>query len=381
MQSTIDHGTGFFDTAAAPSTRADHPLVPEVSFIAFLPRLLVIVAVLTMVVSGALPQLEMAFTGGALLFAPRQVTFLILALASTLLLKGRFQRSSLLSLTVALASYVVIESLYLHMVKDISYRGIRTSLDIFAFILVIGAASTVPLQIKSRQVLAFMVAITCACLVVSAAQYLTNSPVVRTQSNDSDFHVQSYQFLEQTRAFSLFTNGLEAGFFYSLMGGIATSLFLRWGTKRIGLLLMAGCAFGCYATYTRLAIAGFVVTVFSVFILSRKGLAKFRRLLPVFTLVCALLLIAEGLHTAGGAGRTDLASASSLDQRIVAWGVFANKFIFGSRTDILFGIGQAGYSPYTVPNRLENAAPIPIDNAYLLTLLSSGVCRLASARR
>ena len=373
MQSPADNRLGIFDTVAPSSTRPEQSYVSEASFIAFLPKLLVIVSALTLMVNGALPQLEMAFTGGGLPFAPRQLSFLVMALVAMLLMKGRFQSSPLLPITVALASYFVMEALYLHLGKDISYRGIRAALDLFVFLALVGAASAVPLQIKSSQVLACLSAITCACLAVSVAQYATNSPVVRTQSNDGDFHVQSYQFLDQTRAFSLFSNGLEAGFFYCLMGGIATSMLLRWGTKRMGLLLFVASAFGCYATLTRLAMVGFFVTVLSTFVLSRKSLIKIRKLLPAFGLVCAMLLIGEGLHTAGGAGRTDLASVSSLDTRVVAWGVFANKFISGSRADMLFGTGQAGYSPYNVPNRLENAAPIPIDNAFLLTLLSAGV--------
>jgi hypothetical protein len=335
---------------------------------------MIIFSVLTLVVNGALPQLEMAMTGGALLFMPRQLSVLIVALGFMLLLKGRFQSSSLLPLTMVLACYFLIEALYLHFGKDLSYPAIRTSLEAFIFLALVGAASAVPLQIKSRHILAFLVVITFLCLIVSVAQFVTNTPVVRTESNDSDFHVQSYQFLDQTRGFSLFTNGLEAGFFYALMGGIATSLCLRRRTRRLGLLLFPLCAFGCYVTYTRLAMVGFVVTVFSVFVISNKGLARVRNLLPVFTLLCALLLIFEGLHTSAGAARTDLANVSSLDQRMMAWALYGGKFLAGSRTDILFGIGQGPYTPYTAPNRLENSAPIPIDNAYLLALLSCGVC-------
>jgi len=346
----------------------------EASLLTLMPKLLVIFSVLTLVVNGALPQLEMAFTGGSLMFVPRQLSFLIVGLGAMLLLKARFQASPLLPITLALSSYFIVEALYLHMAKDISYGGIRTSLEAFIFLALVGVASTVPLQIRSKHVLALLLFMTIACLIISAAQFITNSPVVRTESNDSDFHVQSYQFLDETRAFSLFTNGLEAGFFYSLMGAIATSLFLGRGTRRLGISLLLLCAFGCYATYTRLAMVGFLVTVFCTFIISRKGFGGVRKLLPMVSLGCALLLIGQALHTAGGASRTDLASVSSLQQRLMAWGIYGNKFIAGSRADILFGIGQGPYTPFTAPNRLENAAPIPIDNAYLLALLSSGVC-------
>ena len=75
----------------------------------------------------------MAVTGGSLLFLPRQLTLLILALAFMLLLKGRFQHSPLLPLTLALACYFLRESLFLHFVKDISYPAIRTSLKCISF--------------------------------------------------------------------------------------------------------------------------------------------------------------------------------------------------------------------------------------------------------
>jgi hypothetical protein len=371
MQSFEHYRPALFEIPAAPPHGAGDG---EASVLTLMPKLLVIFSVLTLVVNGALPQLEMAFTGGSLMFVPRQLSFLIIGLGSMLLLKARFQGSPLLPITVAVSSYFVVEALYLHMAKDISYGGIRTSLEAFIFLALVGIASTIPLQIRSKHVLALLLIMTAACLIVSAAQFLSNSPVVRTESNDSDFHVQSYQFLDQTRAFSLFTNGLEAGFFYSLMGGIATSLCLGRGTKWPGMFLLLLCAFGCYATYTRLAMVGFLVTVFSAFIISRKGFGGVRKLLPLVSLGCALLLIAQALHTAGGASRTDLASVSSLQQRLMAWGIYGNKFVAGSRTDILFGIGQGPYTPFTAPNRLENAAPIPIDNAYLLALLSSGVC-------
>jgi hypothetical protein len=357
----------------SPTRPLDSYSSGETSFVTFVPKLLVIFAVLTLIVNGALPQVEMAVTGGSLLFMPRQLTLLILALASMLLLKGRFQHSPLLPLTLVLACYFLIESLFLHFAKDISYPAIRTSLECFIFLAIVGAASAVPLQIRSRHILAFLIAITLACLVISAAQFITNTPVVRTESSDSYFHVQSYQFVDQTRGFSLFTNGLEAGLFYSLMGGIATSFCLQRGSRRIGFILLPLCAFGCYVTYTRLAIVGFIVTFIAVFVLSRRGLSRLSLLLPLFSLLCGILIIIQGLRTEGGAARTDLVSASSLDTRIVAWGIYAGKFMAGSRTDILFGIGQGPYTPYTAPNRLENSAPIPIDNAYLLSLLSCGV--------
>jgi hypothetical protein len=349
----------------------------EFSFIAYLPKFLVIFAALTLVVNAALPQLEMAVTGGYILFMPRQLTLLILSFGTILLLKGRFQSSPLLLLTVSLTGYFALEALFLHFYQGLSLPAIRSSLECFTFLIVAGAASLVPLQLKSRHILGHLLSITLVCLTISAAQFFTNSPVVRTDSNDQAFHVQSYQFLDQTRAFSLFANGLDAGVFYSFMGGVAVSFCLRRGKRGFGLVLLLLCAFGCYATYTRLAMVGFVVSAIAVFVLSHKGLARFSKLLPLFSLCCSVLIVVQALGTVGGAGRKDLANISSLDQRIFAWGVYGGKFLAGSPTDMLLGVGQGPFTPYSSPDRLENAAPIPVDNAYLLVLLGAGLIGLA----
>jgi hypothetical protein len=360
-----------------PSRRPDAGYsVAATSFIGFVPKFLVIFAALTLVVNGALPQLEMVATGGDILFKPRQLTIFALSFGTILLLKGRLRSSPLLPITLFLAGYLPLEALFLHFYQGLSFAAIRSSLDCFAFLVVAGTASLVPIELKSRHILGFLSVLTIACLIISAAQFFTNSPVVRTDSSDLTFHVQSYQFIDQTRAFSLFANGLDAGVFYSFMGGIASSYCLRRRTRKFGLVLFLLCAFGCYATYTRLAMVGFVVSSFAVVVISKKQLMRFSLLLPILSLCCALLIVVQGLRTVGGAGRKDLANVSSLDQRIVAWGMYGGKFLAGSPTDILFGIGQGPYTPFSAPDRLENAAPIPVDNAYLLILLGSGLLGL-----
>ena len=367
--------TGLFSTSSPGTERA--PSTPELSFIVLLPRLLVIFATLTLVVNAALPQLEMAVSGGSILFMPRQLTVLIVCFTSVLLLKGKFQHSPLLLLTALLVGYCALDAIFLYFYRGLSIAAIRSCLDSFTFLIAAGIASFVPLQFKSRNILRILLGLTLACLVVSVAQFVTNSPVVRTDSNDQIFHVQSYDFLGQTRSFSLFANGLDAGVFYSFMGAIATSFVLNRKTRGYGLALLPLCAFGCYATYTRLAMVGFIVSTAAVFVLTRRGFSALSRVFPVVSLGCAVLVVVQALGTSGGASRKDLANIASLDQRIFAWGVYGGKFLAGSAIDILFGTGQGPYTPYTSSGRLENAAPMPVDNAYLLLLLGTGLVGLS----
>jgi hypothetical protein len=294
-----------------------------------------------------------------------------------LLLRGRFRASPLLPITMFLVGYICLEALFLYFYQGLSIAAVRSALECFTFLIVAGIASLIPIELGSRRILGSLCVLTIPCLIISAAQFITNSPVVRTDSSDLIFHVQSYQFMDETRAFSLFSNGLDAGVFYSFMGGIASSFCMRRGTRKFGCVLFPLCAFGCYATYTRLAMVGFIVSSLAVVVMSKKGLVRFSLLLPVLSLCFAVLIVVQGLRTAGGAGRKDLANVSSLDQRVFAWGMYGEKFLAGSPTDILFGVGQGPYTPFNAPERPENAAPIPIDNAYLLVLLGSGLVGLA----
>src|ERR1700740_3195134 len=85
----------------------------EGSLITLLLKFVVIIVGLMIVVDGALPQLEMAITGGSLIFTPKPHIILFLALVSMLLLKGRFQSSALLPLALLLLSYAIIEVCFL----------------------------------------------------------------------------------------------------------------------------------------------------------------------------------------------------------------------------------------------------------------------------
>jgi hypothetical protein len=348
----------------------------EQSLITFLPKLVVIITGLILVVDSALAQFEISITGGSLFFNPRPHIVLVLGLVAMLLLKGRFQSSPLLPVALLLLSYATIEVCYLHFFRDLSISSVRRSFEYFFLLLIVGVASAVPLKIKSQQILTAFVVITFACVVLSAAQFFTNLPIVATESADHAFQVESYEFFGKIRAFSFFGSALQAGIFYCFMGGVATRFALRPGRRNFGLFLLPLCAFGCYATYTRLVMVGFILTSIAVFVMSRKGLAKFSPLLPVLSLGCAVLVVAQGIRTAGGAGRNDLANSSSLDERVLNWGVYSKQFLAGTPVDILFGAGLGPYAPYTMPDRPENAAPVPIDNGYLLILLSTGTCGL-----
>lgn len=355
----------------------DHRIeTPRRSLVILFPKAILLFAVLTLIVNAALAQLELFLTNGSMPFAPQQLTIILVCLCLMVVLKKRLQATSLLSATIALCLYCPLEMMFLNLHRGLSTSESRGCIAYLLFFAVVGATSAVPLEINPRPVLTVLMLLTFACLLVSLAQYVTNSPVVATESADNLFRVQSYQFFGRTRGFSLFTNGLEAGVFYSFMGGVAVSFICGNQSKLLSAGLLLACAFGCYATYTRLTIVGFLVTAIAVMILSHNRSARLSRLLPLFSLGASVFIVALGLHASGGAAQNGLTNITSFDERLYSWGFYGTKLMSGTPLDLLLGIGQGEFVPYSMPDRPQNAAPIQVDNAYLLTLLGTGICGL-----
>ena len=117
-----------------PSRRSDAGYsAAATSFLVFVPKFLVIFAALTLVVNGALPQLQMVATGGDILFKPRQLTIFALSFGTILLLKGRLRSSPLLPITLFLAGYLPLEALFLHFYQGLSFAAIRKFFGLLCF--------------------------------------------------------------------------------------------------------------------------------------------------------------------------------------------------------------------------------------------------------
>ena len=114
-----------------PGQEGANSLSTERSLITFLLTLVVIAVGLMIVVDGALPQLEMAITGGSLLFTLKPHIILALALVCMLLLKGRFRSSPFLPLALVLLSYAMVEVFFLHFFPGSKYLFDQAFLRVF----------------------------------------------------------------------------------------------------------------------------------------------------------------------------------------------------------------------------------------------------------
>lgn len=336
-----------------------------------------VVFTMLFVVDGALAQFEMFLTGGSLPFPPTSNLPWALCLLAIVLYKGKLKANPLSLATVTLACYAVFELFFLSSGPKYDLGDIRASMGTYMIPLILfGIAVAVPIKIDHRRILILLLFLFSASLVFSALQFFTDSPVLPTSSSDGKFSVASVGFNDKVRAFSLFHSGMEAGIFYCLTAGIGTSMLLTRKRRLAGIVILLTSAFGCFSTYTRLTIIGFLACLLTVFVLRFRPLKWLAPYMPIVWGVLAIVVILQAATMSGGASRVDIASASSFETRLFEWRIHSATYLSGSASQILFGTGLSQWRPVTDPSRLNTAALISIDNAYLEILLHSGLVGL-----
>jgi hypothetical protein len=327
-------------------------------------------------VDGLLQQIEMLLTGGSTpINGSIKIVVLFIALASVLIAR-HFRRSQISYATIMLSAFICVDFGILYLTTnfhalDILYSFKGNLVPLF----LCGAILSAPLNLKQRGVLAGGTAVFIACIVISTLQYITDTSVLPTQSRDGTFLVQSFLFYGHARAFSLFSNGYQAGLFYCIPAALGAILLLR---RRIllGGLLVSLSIFGSYATLTRLTLLNLVACLCSAVMLCSPRLSRITKMLPVIWALVPILAISAASQVPQGSRRADISSTASLGDRLHGWRQYGDKYMSGSLTAMLFGNGMSEYEEIDVPNRRPTAAPDPIDNGYLQLLLHSGVISL-----
>jgi hypothetical protein len=336
-------------------------------------RLLAIVATvacLLTLVDGAIPQLQMFLLGGYVFTNVFAKVALLVSLALAILLDPKIMFRGLPISTWKLClGFLVFEIGYLSFECDMQLVDVLQSYNRNYLILLVGpAALALRGAVPERIVIRFTVFLFLICAVIGAAQYLTARPILYTESVDGNFKVDSWQFFDEIRAFSLFNSGLNFGIFCSLCGalGMALSRKLRWR----GILLTALSALACYTTLTRNAYLIFVCTcAYSAVITFGKSTTR-GLLQPLLYFALAISTIFVALYSYENDPANGLQSASSLLDRIVAWTYYGRLFAKASVLQQLFGLGLAEHDRFT------HTLPLPVDNIPLAVTLHIGIVGL-----
>jgi hypothetical protein len=349
----------------------------EESRLFFALRLALAFMLVSMLLEAALPQLEMAIFSGATPIPDRAPRFLCLVLMLFIgYMQRTFNRISLVPAALVVGVFLAADTVFLYLDRSCSFGDVYHAYTLYYFILLLGAmASSLRLKVSPGILTGFVTAGFLISVSFAILQFATNDAILPTQSTDKSFAVDSWHFFGQVRAFGLFASPLNFGVFCCFIGALAVAWCRSLKGFLLGIPILLLAAFGCYATYTRLTIIGFVACVASSIILSVRRLRPFAVWLPVVWLIVAVVAVSQ-LGSFGTQGDFGLGNSSSFVQRLSEWAWCWDAFLRASLPEKLLGLGLMPHSGSQAATTATNIAPVAIDNIYAALLVQVGLVGL-----
>jgi O-Antigen ligase len=349
----------------------------EESRLFFALRLALAFMLVCMLLEAALPQLEMAIFSGATPIPDRAPRFLCLLLMLFIgYMQRTFNRVSLVPAALMVGVFLAGDTVFLYLDRSCTFGDVYHAYTLYYFILLLGGmASSLRLRVSPGILTAFVTAGFLISVSFAILQFATNDAILPTQSTDKSFAVDSWHFFGQVRAFGLFASPLNFGVFCCFIGALAVGWCRSLKGFLLGIPVLLLAAFGCYATYTRLTIIGFVACIASSMILSWRKLRPFAVWLPVVWLIVAVVAVSQ-LGSFGTQGDLGLGNSSSFVQRLSEWAWCWEAFLRASLPEKLFGLGLMPHSGSQAATTATNIAPVAIDNIYAALLVQVGLVGL-----
>jgi O-antigen ligase len=332
---------------------------------------------LCMLLEAGLPQLEMAIFSGATPIPDRAPRFLCLVLMLFIgYMQRTFNRVSLVPAALVVGVFLAGDTVFLYLDRSYGFGDLYHAYTLYYFILLLGAmASSLRLRVSPGILTVFVMAGFLISVGFAILQFATNDAILPTQSTDKSFAVDSWHFFGQVRAFGLFASPLNFGVFCCFIGAFAVAWCRSLKGFLLGVPVLILAAFGCYATYTRLTIIGFVACIASSIILSLRRLRPFAVWLPAVWLIVAVVAVSR-LGSFGTQGDFGLGNSSSFIERLSSWAWCWEAFLRASLPEKLFGLGLMPHSGSQPASTATNIAPVPIDNIYAALLVQVGLIGL-----
>ncbi|HEY1660292.1 MAG TPA: hypothetical protein VGG14_18205 [Candidatus Sulfotelmatobacter sp.] len=331
---------------------------------------LLVVFIFLLIVDAATIQLQMYLMGGKVLVGNvvlKVAVVLLAAFGFLLYPKVRFAGLPVIAWLVCVA-YLLLDMRHLLSAHDMTLVDVLQSYNAYYALLLIGPfLIAFRGGVSERAIIRLTVFLFVICAVIGWAQYLTVKPLLFTESADGSFAINSWDFFEQVRAFSLFTSSMNFGLFCSLAGALGVAL-CRTMPKR-GALLFVASALACFCTLTRLSYLVFACSCGYAWVLTFGKKPKRGLWYPPIFFFLGVTTIVVGLSTFTAASG-NLQDTGSLIQRIGQWGFYSELIVQSSTTDKLFGLG-------IVQNeKLSSDYPMLIDSSPLALVLHIGIVGL-----
>jgi len=216
-------------------------------------------------------------------------------------------------------------------------------------------------------------------LALGFAQFLTGSPVLPVSSSDGSFVVSAWGYYDKVRAFSLFSSGLQFGYFLSLLGALMMFYILkRNGRVRIlALLMFIVTTFACYSTFTRNIYIQYSFTVAASILLviyqnkPSYAATTLLKIIPFFYgLVASLATMATSIFILPKTSSSIYLMDESLNIRLLAWAHYFQLWTGSGLKKLLFGVGLISGS------RVFLTEEVVIDNSFLAIAVHIGLVGL-----
>ncbi len=333
-------------------------------------RLLAILAVafcLLSLAEGVIPQLQMQLLGGRMLIGNVLAKIaLLVTLACGLALHPKFSYAGIPIYSWKICcSFLVLEIGYLLLECNTPLSELLLSYNSYYLLLLVGpAALAFRGAVSERLVVRCTVSLFLLCAAIGIAQHLTAKPLLYTESVNGSFVIQSWQFFDEVRAFSLFTSGLSFGIFCSLCGALGVALARKSPLPGTSLAVLSALA--CYATLTRLCYLIFfcACTYSAIISFGKKSSRGLWQPLIYFGLGIATILL--GVKSFNGDAASQLGSASSLLDRVIEWTYYYDLLANSSPLHQLLGLGIVQH------DRITQTRPA-VDNVFFALALHIGI--------
>lgn len=234
-------------------------------------------------------------------------------------------------------AYLIADIAYLTYGRHMSFLDVLQSYSVYYLLLLIGPVLVAFRgRISHSAMVRWTVFIFLVCASIGIAQHLTAQPLLHTDSADGAFRVDSWNFFDEVRAFSLFTTALNFGIFCALCGALGVALSRTFPIR--GALLFVVAAVASFTTLTRLSYVVFICTCAYAAVLAFGKKAK-RGLWHPLLFAFGIITILVGLNSLANNDTSNLKDASSLLERVGQWIYYSDLIRHSSLTDQLFGVG------------------------------------------
>lgn len=358
----------------------DKPRESPLDWLSWIVAWAVFVSILVLLIDAAVPQLQMAISGGYLGNNFVRFKFVVIfggvyfALVNGL--KGLGSRLYLmwfLFLTYAVG-VIFLQPLYTNHQPIFLLISFVDNFSLLLFLPILLAMGGVINPVQVRRVL-FLVFVPLALLGI--AQFVTSEPIVRPMSLDGRFMVNSWTISGRARGFSLFTSGLRFGYFIAMIAAVAAACVLlgKYGQKiRFARVILTLALLACAATLTRNVYVMVLEAIFAAYLLTRgtRWARNYALALPlVYGGIALALTVVAPLVSDALSRHTVVLSGDSMNIRLREWQHYMALWLQSDLPTMFFGTGISQMSRF---QSMENS--VVIDNVFIATGVQLGIVGL-----